>query len=419
MITRRTSLAVVLSGLLTNPARASLAQLARDKVGSIPAVWQAGCVDIHHISTGRGDATLIIGPNGDASLIDVGAVERPDPAKVAPMPDGSKRAGEWIAVYITNCLRETGQDSLRSVLLTHLHPDHIGGVSDETPLDPTGRYRLTGVSDLAAKLTIGKIIDPDYPNYGFPPFEDRVSAENYVNFISAYKSDGGQIEALKVGRTGQILPNALFQSARFSIRGVAARGRIWTGTGDNTRMVFLDRNSLAREDYPGENASSSALLLQYGAFRYFLGGDITDWADAGARPWLNALSPLARAIGRVDVAVLPHHGMFDSASSSTIAALQARAWIISAWHAAHPSPETLERVFSQRLYDGPREVFATAIHPAVGITQGRMLQRLSGRDGHVIVRIAPGGGNYNVVIVNPKDGLVQHVSPSIASNTQT
>jgi hypothetical protein len=328
------------------------------------------------------------------------------------MPDGSKRAGEWIAAYAKNCLRAAGQTGLRSVVLTHLHPDHIGGVSDETPPDPTGRYRLSGVSDLAASVTIGKIIDPDYPNYGYPPFEDRLSAENYVNFITAFKADGRQVEALKVGYTGQVLPDALIKSARFSIRGVAARGKIWTGKNAETRMLFRDKRSLSSIDFPNENASSSALLLEYGSFRYFLGGDITDWADAGARPWLNALSPLAQTIGPVDVAVLPHHGMFDSASSPTISALRARTWIISAWHAAHPSAETLERVFSPRLYPGPREVYATAIHPAVRLTQGRLIQRLSGSEGHVIVRIGPGGDFYNVAMVNPKDGLVQHVSDS-------
>jgi beta-lactamase superfamily II metal-dependent hydrolase len=413
--TRRTALGMGFAGLLVGPAAAQTVEIARDVIGNILLPWRPGWLDIHHLSTGRGDATLIIGPDGKASLVDVGAVERPDPAKTPPLPDLGKRAGQSIADYVQARLLETGQAGLTSVFITHLHPDHIGGVSAETPMDPSGRFHSTGISDLAAKVKIGKIIDPDHPTYGYPPFEDRVSAQNYVNFVSSFKADDGLVEQLKVGHSDQILPSTNARAGSFSVRAIAARGLIWTGRGTQTRMVFQSRNTLVATDYPNENASSSAALISFGPFRYFIGGDITDWADAGTRPWLNALTPLARAIGPVDVAVLPHHGMYDGSSSGTIAALSARNWIISAWHAAHPSIETLERVYNTRLYSGPRDVYITAIHSALEFTQGRLLRQLAGRDGNIIVRAEPGGKQYQIVMTDPKTDKIIVVGPVLTS----
>ena len=57
---------------------------------------------------------------------------------------------------------------------------------------------------------------------------------------------------------------------------------------------------------------SAAFLLSYAPFKYFAGGDLTDWADADTRPWMNALTPAATAAGPVHVSTVPHHGMFDS-----------------------------------------------------------------------------------------------------------
>lgn len=371
-----------------------------DAVGGRLRPWRPGMLDIHHIATGRGDATLIVAPSGLAALVDAGAVETPDPAQVPPLPDGTRRPGEWIARYVRRRLAETGQAGLHAIMLTHLHPDHMGGIGARTPLHPGGAYRLTGISDVAGLVPVGRIVDPDYPDYGDPPFEDRPSAENYVNFVRAFAAGGGRVERLRVGRTGQVLPDGDAPHGAFAVRAVASRGRVWTGRGEDVREVFPPRGLLARADIPNENAASSAILVGYGAFRYFLAGDTTDWADAGTRPWLNALTPAARAAGRVDVAVLAHHGMYDAASSATVQALAARAWIVSVWHALHPSIDVLDRVLNRRLYPGARDVYVTALHPATAAAMPWQVRRLTGKPGHVVCRVAPGGRAYRIVVTD-------------------
>ena len=115
---------------------------------------------------------------------------------------------------------------------------------------------------------------------------------------------------------------------------------------------------------------------------------------------MNALTAAATVAGPVDVSTLPHHGMFDASSSATIAALAARNWVISAWHAAHPSISTLERVFNPRLYPGARDVYSTALHPAADLAMARLTRRFAATEGTVICRVAPGGGNYRMIVTD-------------------
>ena len=189
----------------------------------------------------------------------------------------------------------------------------------------------------------------------------------------------------------------------FSARVAAARGRVWTGTGSDARDVFLPRAALPAGDAPTENAAASALLLRYGRFRYFAGSDLTDWADAGMRPWMNALLPAARAAGPVHVATLAHHGMFDASSAATLQALAARDWVCSAWHAVHPSIDVLERVLNPRLFPGPRDVYATAIHPAADLAMHRLVARLASTEGHVLCRVDDAGQRYRMIVIDNRN----------------
>ncbi len=349
--------------------------------GALLDPWRPGLLDIHHIATGRGDATLIVSPAGRLALIDAGAVIRDDPALVAAVPDATRTPGAWIADYIARRMRETGARGLDTIAVTHFHDDHVAGVPD-----------------VVARVPVARLLDRSWPVYGYPPFEGS-APKAYADFAKDWAARGGSLDRLKVGATGQILPDEALHD--FSIRTVAAGGRIWTGAGDATRDVFPPQDTLTPADWPNENACSAAFLVRYGRFRYFHGGDLTDWADAGTRPWMNALTPAAQACGAVDVSVAPHHGMFDALAPDTIRALQPKVWIISAWHAAHPSIDTLERMLHPRLYPGPRQIYTTALHPAADLAMRRLTARVDPARGHVIVRVKPqGSSSVKVVAAN-------------------
>jgi hypothetical protein len=98
--------------------------------------------------------------------------------------------------------------------------------------------------------------------------------------------------------------------------------------------------------------------------------------------------------------------MFDASSPATVRALAARDWVISAWHAAHPSIDTLERVFSQRLYPGPRDIWATALHPAAELTMGRLTGQLASRQGNLVCRVDAAGDAWSIVVTDPASEAV-------------
>jgi glyoxylase-like metal-dependent hydrolase (beta-lactamase superfamily II) len=408
------SAAALMSTAGATAARAAM-DAATDVAGRRLTRWRPGLLDIHHIATGRGDSTLIVAPDGTTILIDAGATMKPDAALLDARPDSSRRPGEWIARYVKRRLAETDRPALDALLVTHLHPDHIGAVGENTPLAASGQYRLTGVTDIAAAMPVRRVIDSDFPDYGYTPFEDTPASENYVAFVRDRVRRGASVERFKVGDCGQMRLEHGTSAVPFEIRNLTAKGVVWSGHGQETIDRFPPRDRLPAKDLPNVNAGSTALRLSFGTFEYFCGGDLTDWADAGTRPWMDALTPAAEAAGRVDVAVVPHHGLFDASGSAAVRALAARVWVISAWHASHPSITTLERLFNERLFAGPRSVYTTGLSPAADLTQGRLTRKLASREGHVVIRVAADGRSYQVVVTSNADEAdqVRQVSEQI------
>jgi beta-lactamase superfamily II metal-dependent hydrolase len=373
-------------GLLTSAAALGACAAAppaapqADVVGQPLRRWRRGGLDIHHIATGKGDCTLVIGPDGSSLMIDAGASTTPTPASLDARPNADRRPGEWIGRYARRHLAATGEPKLDAFWLTHLHPDHVDGLPD-----------------VAAQLPIGVLVDRDYPDYAYPKPSEAPFAKAYVDFVRARVQAGGRVERFRVGAADQ------FQMPGLEIRNLAAGGEVWTGRGTDTRRLFPPIEDLAAADIPDENACSSAIRLRYGAFDYFAAGDLLSHDFDGALPWRDVETPAAQAAGPVDVAVAAHHGMFDATGANVVRALKPRAWIIQAWHAAHPSTDVLERMLSQRLYAGPRDVFATGLSPANEMAHKWLTDRLAAREGHVIVRVAPGGESYRIVVTDNRN----------------
>jgi glyoxylase-like metal-dependent hydrolase (beta-lactamase superfamily II) len=95
-----------------------------DVVGAPITPWQPGMLDIHQISTGRGNAGLYIFPDGTTLLVDAGELPGPSPRHTPARPDDTRRAGEWVVRYVRHALRHDPQPALDYVLLTHFHQDH-------------------------------------------------------------------------------------------------------------------------------------------------------------------------------------------------------------------------------------------------------------------------------------------------------
>jgi len=377
------------------------ALLAQDAAGRELSPWQPGTLEIHQISTGRGNSGLYIFPDGTTMLVDAGENARKTPRHTPDRPDSSRPAGEWIARYIRHALRHDAQPALDYVLLTHFHGDHMGDPSGESPASKSGAFKLAGLMHVGESLKFGKLLDRGWPDYNYPaPVEDGATT-NYRAFVKWQTQNNGlKVERFTPGRNDQVV---LLRDAKrypdFQFRNVGANGEVWTGVGSATRNHFPALDTLAKQDWPSENMCSTSFRLSYGKFDYFNGADIPGISSPGYPAWQDVETPVAKAVGPVEAAILNHHGYIDTMNEFLIATLRPRVWTLSVWDSGHPTSAVWHRLNSTRLYPGPREVFATDLHPGVQAVISGIEKLASGR-GHIVLRVVAGGGEFRVVIVD-------------------
>ncbi len=367
--------------------------------GTLPP-WAPGVLDIHHINTGKGDSALFIFPDGTSLLVDAGASLRPPPRITSQHPDSSRTPGEWIARYARRMLGPG--KSLDYAILTHFHGDHMGDFSAHLKDSASGRYKLTGITEVSEHIPIARMMDRGWPSYNYPAPLANPMLENYRSFLKQQiESNGMQVNRFQPGRNDQIVLTHEPRNYRnFEVRNISANGEIWTGLASNTRQYFPPLESLPQRDWPSENMCSIAFRLSYGNFDYFIGGDMPGLPAEGSPAWHDVETPVARAVGPVEVHVLNHHGYHDSANAFFLSTLRPRLHILSIYAPSHPGIRVLNRLLSTRLYPGPRDIFATNIMEATKVVTGAQLERLKSDQGHILVRVDPGGDTFRVIVLD-------------------
>jgi hypothetical protein len=364
--------------------------------------WSPGHLDIHHINTGKGDSTLIVFPDGTTLLVDAGASLRPGPRITPQLPNASRAPGEWIARYVQRMVHPLPAKHLDYALLTHFDGDHIGDFSTELKESRLGPYKLAGITEVGEHIPIRKLIDRGWPDYDYPgPLRDP-KMDNYRRFLAWHMENRGmRTERFQPGRNDQIVPlNEQARYPHFEIRNIAANGEIWTGLAANTRRHFPPLDGLAKSEWPSENMCSNVLRLSYGKFDYFTGGDIPGLPAEGSPAWHDVESAVAPVVGPVEVHVLNHHGFHDAANAYFLSTLRPLVHIMQVYAPSHPGHRVLGRLLSTRLYPGARDIFATNIMDATRTVIGDSLERLKSRQGHILVRVAPPGDAFHVIIVD-------------------
>lgn len=249
------------------PARAQVG------VGDAYPDWSAGYLDIHHISTGRGECMFAILPDGTTMMMDAGETGTD---KRNFKPDGSRSAGEWIARYVRRMMRPLPEARIDYLLLTHFHDDHMGSVALSERTSDQGDYRLTGITEVGDRVPFGTIIDRNWPDYDYPePMGEQPDIRNYRRFVDWHVAHGATAERFQVGSNTQFrLRHDPSRYPTFEVRNIAANGEVWTGVHHTTRHHFPPIDQLTPAEYPEENALSTAMRLSYGKFDYFNGADL-------------------------------------------------------------------------------------------------------------------------------------------------
>ena len=358
--------------------------------------WQEGYLDIHTIATGKGDAALIIMPDGTSMLIDAG-----DNNKWGPQhPDDSKKVGEWLAIYIKHFLDQVqpGRDYLDYVMITHLHSDHIGVIRDALP----GRngYDLSGITLLGEYLHFNKFVDRGYPDYDFPSRENVLNADrgfipHYISFVNHIAEQGTAVEKFSIGSRGQfsLRYEPKKYAGTFRIRNLAANGEVWTGKGLKSRKMYSGDPTLF-----DENIVSCAIKLSYGKFSYYNGGDIAGGNWSGNKSQERDFeTDIAKVCGPVTVMKANHHGYHDTCNAFFMQTLSPQAIIIDASHKNHPCADALQRMTDPYIWSGDRDIYITGEYSRAQL--GEELWKTFKPWGHIVVRVYPGGESYRIFVL--------------------
>ena len=396
---------------------------AQKSTDTSSVVWRQGYLDIHHINTGRGVCTFFVLPDGSTMMVDAGDMDdknyyAPDskkwPLTVTPSyPDSSKNSGEWIVDYIKQVYPQASV--IDYALITHYHSDHMGVIKSTTKKSTKGSYKLTGITQVGDLIPIKTLIDRNYPSNDYPVNLKEFYKEepsiflNLQQFIAEHKKYGMKAESLKAGSVNQIvLRHKKDNYPAFKVRGVKCNGTIWTGNGNECFEYFTRDSVLDKRGNFHENPLSLAIKLSYGKFDYFTGGDNTGLQGYGLPKWFDVETPMAKAVGKVEVTTLDHHGNRDGTNETFLSCLQPQAVVEQTWCSDHPGQEVMHRLLSDHIYKGEKNVFATNIQEATKKTLGFWFTRgYKSMFGHVIVRVLPGGASYHVLIAETINGKVQ------------
>ena len=363
--------------------------------------WREGYLDIHQISTGRGNATFMILPDGTTMMVDMGDLGDTSHFRQEVMPavpSSEKSPAEWVARYVRHFSKPLSNDGrIDMMLITHYDSDHIGIL---------GR---SGVSELDRLLHIEKIVDR---GYDYPSPEQALSMNSwtlpdYLKTMESRAARGLGYEKFVVGSDTQF---ALLHEPRedFKIRNIYANGHLWTGGG--LRDVVIGEGDEYAENLKAmnENRLSCTINISYGDFDYHSGGDIQGSSANSTRPWRNVEKFVGEFIGETDVVLANHHAYSDAMYESFVKAVTPQVCIIPVWDYYHPQPSTLYNMLHGGIdeehpaaRDSVNYVFSAGI---VGSNRERLAsdRQLIMPAGHVVVRVYEGGDRFQVFVLNDR-----------------
>lgn len=285
---------------------------------------------IYHIDVEQADATLIVSPSGRALLIDSG------------------KNGHGTRLKET--MDQAGVSQIDYFVSTHYHEDHYGGI------------------DELVNLGVGVGTSYDRGDKDFLPAKKR----NETAFKDYLGAVGNHAVPLTRGETIPLDPE-------MSVTCIATGG-----------VVLGEENPVPGED---ENDMSIALLIQYGGFRYFIGGDIVNTTEGKIAS--------RDLVMDVDVYQADHHGSNTSSSEAFMQDLSPSVIVISNGnHGTYMHP----RQYTLNLYAGldtQPQVFQTNKYLKGGLGGNVKDDFIADpetidSDGTILLTVNKDAGNFNV-----------------------
>jgi len=395
--------------------------------------WSEGLLDIHHLRVGSSVCTFCIFPDGTTLLIDAGDrnVSAFDAAEAKIIqdayPTNEKAVVEWILEYLHYFWPkleavDDAQRQLDYALITHFHSDHIGTVTPgEWPSSKSGKFKKSGITWVAEELSIGTLIDRNFPNYNFPVDLRTYSKNhrNYLSFVEEY-TDKIKFERFQVGSYKQIRPVHTSTKTQtytnlFQVRNIKSNLEFSPALPDNSYIFSIPNpERLVVDGKWNENKLSTAVVIEYGNYRYYNGAD-QEHRDFEGSPRIDTVTPVAMAVGKVNIATLNHHGY--GTNDAYFRYLNPDVLVLPSWHLRHP-PSFLSSTWKQ--FSPGRSWFSTYTHPENEVRANGDIDWNS-TEGHTVVRVYPRDETtrqqaYEIFVLDGERQVVSTHGPFEAKN---
>ena len=380
--------------------------------------WRPGELELHFIHTGCGENCFYILPDGTTILNDTGDFYRPENVREIPLlPSAERLGGEWVARYISRVWPEKTIDYL---IFSHWHTDHIGSMDIGQKPSPKAGWRFRDFGDglrangfrcVAREFSFRRYLDHQYPSWGAYNSHDRMSLELVKRWLQAEKPKGLAVEPFRVGALDQI---ALLHAPEkykgvFSIRNLCANGVAWDGA--EGRCDFAaEHAATAKDGRVNQNTLSSAFVIRYGRFAYYAGGDVSGWLKRADGTKVDYEAEIGKLAGPVTVCKMNHHGCPDAMSEGFVRAVRAKAYVACVWDPWQlSSGKTLARLTSRAIHEGrdpvvvPTLLTAANAEKFAGQPFGANIPAETRHGVHVAVKVAPGGGESTMYLIDARD----------------
>lgn len=370
--------------------------------------WTEGNLDLHFINTATGESIFVIMPDGTQMLIDCASSMTTDGnTEIKTRWSGTtQRASQQICDYIKKCMKWTNNQKIDYFALTHFHPDHMGTYKATNPKSSNGDWTLNGVTDIFETFTVGKMVDRGYPDYNYPIMQKTSASIINYNACAAWNaSNNGTVrEMYSPGSNTQFVQNYKPDLYPVEIRVLSCNGVFWTGKGASTEMRFpkleeITSTEIGKGNCPCENNCSGTIVLSYGKFDVFLGGD-TSVRSMSTYAWNDTETPLSKLVGEVDVMKANHHGSVDACYQTILDALTPQAMVINVWQDVQPRPaDTWNKRMSKMI---GTDFFLTNLATSNKNNFTGGLDLIKSEYGHVVVRVDKGGEKFRVYALDDK-----------------